>query len=79
MNTNGFSHCIALVELIGYIEAMKLAVALIFKLADLVQLYTNQLRELGVIVFSRIHSTDLKEHILANMPGLHAYKQSRDI
>ena len=81
-NTDGVSHGIALVELIGYIEERKMSekdVAPIFKLTDLLQLYTDRLIELGVDVTGRIHSTDLKNRILANVPGLNAYKQGRDV
>ena len=54
-------------------------VAPIFKLTDLIQLYTDRLIELGVDLTGRIHSTDLKNRILANVPGLNAYKQGRDV
>ena len=46
----------------------------IFKLADLLQLYTDRLIELGVDITGRIHSTYLKNQILANLPGLNSYK-----
>ena len=78
---DGVSHGIALVELIGYIEEREMSdkdVAPIFKLTDLLQLYTDRLIELRVDVTGRIHSTDLKNRILANVPGLNAYKQGRD-
>lgn len=81
-NTDGVSHGIALVELLGYIEDTKMAdqsVAPIFKLSDLLKLYTDRLRNLGVEVTGRIHSSDLKDRILANVPGIRAYKQGRDI
>ena len=81
-NSDRVSHGLALVELLGYIEDVKLNskdIAPIFKLTDLVQLYTNRLVELGVKITGRIHSTDLKNRILANMPGLQAYKQGRDV
>ena len=81
-NTNRVSHGIALVELIGYIQEAKISakdVVPIFKLADLLQLYTDRLIELGVEITRRIHSTDLKNRILANVPGLNSYKQGRDV
>lgn len=83
-NFDSVSHGIALAELIGYIEDTKLSVTVndiapVFKLADLLKLYTDRLVELGVEITGRIHSTDLKNRILANMPGLQAYKQGRDV
>jgi hypothetical protein len=81
-NSDGVSHGIALVELIGYIQDTKMSVrdvAPIFKLTDLLQLYTDRLIELGVDITGRIHSTDLKNRILANVPGLNAYKEGRDV
>uniref|UniRef100_UPI00358E7494 uncharacterized protein n=1 Tax=Myxine glutinosa TaxID=7769 RepID=UPI00358E7494 len=81
-NVDRVSYGIALVELMGYIEETKLsdkAIAPVFKLVDLLQLYTDRLAELGVAISGRIHSTDLKNRILANMPGLRAYKQGRDV
>ena len=81
-NTDGVAHGLALVELIGYIQDLKssdLSRAPIFKLADLLKLYTDRINELGVSVSERIHSTYLKGRILANVPGLHAHKQGRDV
>jgi hypothetical protein len=81
-NTDGVSHGIALAELLGYIEDTKMveqSVAPIFKLSDLLKLYTDRLRHLGVEVTGRIHSSDLKDRILANVPGIRAYKQGRDV
>ena len=54
-------------------------IAPVFKLADLLQLYSDRLVELGVKITGRIHSTDLKNRILAYMPGLQAYKQGRHV
>ena len=62
-NTDRVSHGIALVELIGYIQEAKISakdVVPIFKMADLLQLYTDRLIELGVDITGRIHSTYLK-------------------
>ncbi|KAK2155099.1 hypothetical protein LSH36_249g02004 [Paralvinella palmiformis] len=71
-NTDGVAHGLALVELIGYIKSSDPPRALIFKLADLLQLYTDRIKELGVGVAGRIHSTHLKERILANVLRCHA-------
>ena len=57
------SHDITLVELIGYIQETQMSakdVVPIFKLADLLQLCTDRLLELGVDITGRIHSTYLK-------------------
>ena len=83
-NFNGVSHGIAFAELIAYIEDKKFSVTVndiapVFKLADLVKLDTERLVELGVETTWRIHSTDLKNRILANMPGLQAYKEGPDV
>ena len=81
-NFDRVSHGIALVELLGYIEDITLSVkdiAPVFKLVDLLQLYTDRLVELGVEITGRIHSTDLKNRILAYMPGLQAYTYGRDV
>ena len=81
-NTDEVSHGIALVELMGYIQETKMSakdVVPIFKLANLLQVYTDRLVELGVDITGRIHSTYLKSSILANVPGLNSYKQGRDV
>ena len=81
-NFDRLSDGIALVELMGYIEETKMAAndtTPFFKLADLVKLYKDHLRELGVDVSGRIHSTDLKNRLLANIPGLQAYNQGKDV
>ena len=81
-NTDGVSQGIAFVEPIGYIQETKMSakdVVSICKLADLLKLFTDRLIELGVDVTGRIHSTDLKNRILANVTGLNSYKQSRDV
>ena len=43
------------------------------------KLDNERLVELGVETTGRIHSTDLKNRILANMPGLQSYKEGRDV
>ena len=53
-------------------------VAPIFKLADLLQLYTDRLIELAVDITGHIHSTDFKNRILANVPGLNYYKEGQE-
>ena len=55
------------------------SVATIFKLSNLVKLYSGRLRELGVDVTGRIHSSHLKDRILAYLPGIRAYRQGREV
>ena len=80
--SDGVCHGIALAELLSYIEETKmtnLSVAPIFKLSDLLKLYSDRLRELGADVTGRIHCSDLKDRILANVRGFRAYRQGRDV
>ena len=42
-------------------------------------MYSNRLAQLGVDVSGRVHSTDLKERLLANVPGLQVHKKGRNI
>jgi len=76
------SHGLALAELIGFIEDTRNNddnVAPVFRLADLIQLYSERLLDFGVEQSGRIHSTDLKIRLLANIPGLRAFKQGRNV
>eukprot|EP00112_Aurelia_sp_Birch-Aquarium-sp1_P010291 Seg2203.7 transcript_id=Seg2203.7/GoldUCD/mRNA.D3Y31 product="hypothetical protein" protein_id=Seg2203.7/GoldUCD/D3Y31 len=50
----------------------------VFKMTDLIRLYTNHLEQLGVIVDTRFNSTHLKERILALSPDLIAEMKGRD-
>ena len=77
-------HGIALAELISYIgncraESKESAIAPVFKLRDLAQLYTDRLKDLGADKTSQVNCSRLKERILAQIPDLQAYKQGRDI
>ncbi|KAG0694558.1 hypothetical protein GWK47_027185 [Chionoecetes opilio] len=58
---------------------MESLVAPIFKLSDLVDLYTTRLEQLGTDVAGRVHSTDLKKRVLAYFPDMDAHKQGRDV
>lgn len=57
------NHGLAFAELVSYIEDTRMdsLVAPIFKLSDLVDLYTTRLEQLGTDVAGRVHSTDLKK------------------
>lgn len=72
---------IALAELLAYIDEMRTNadVAPIFKLSDLVKLYSSRLEHLGVEQHVRPHSTELKNRILAHIPELKAYKEGREV
>jgi hypothetical protein len=75
------NHGIAFAELVSYIEDTRMdeVVAPVFKLKDLVNLYSTRLKQLGTDVVGRIHSSQLKERILAYFPDMDAHKQGRDV
>ena len=77
MSDKDMSHSIALAKLVSYIEESRLdsSVAPVFQLSDLVSLYTSRLRQLGLDVEKRMHSTKLKDMILALIPDLTAHPQ----
>ena len=54
-------------------------IAPVFKLSDLVKLYSSRLQELGVKQHTRQHSTELKNRILAQNPNLKVNKEGRDV
>ena len=74
---------IALAQLVAYLEETRAetrgSASTVFRLAELTDMYSNHLAQLGVEVSGRVHSTDLKERLLANVPGLQAHKKGRDI
>lgn len=74
------SHGIALAELVAYIEDLKASesVAPVFKLSDLIKLYSTRLHQLGVEEVQP-HSTRFKDRILAQLPNLRAHREGRDI
>ena len=51
----------------------------IFKLSELVNLYTRHLQELNVEVTTRVHSTHLKERILSQFEDMHACTKEREV
>ena len=51
----------------------------IFKLSDLNKLYCKCLKELGMDVQGRIHSTKLKSRILSHFPGMNPYDDGREV
>ena len=72
---------ITFAELVYYIEdsRMDALVAPVFKLTDLVNLYSTRLKQLGTDVVGRIHSTKLKDRILSYFPDMEAHKKGRDV
>jgi hypothetical protein len=72
---------IAFAELVSYIEGscMDNLVAPVFKLEDLVNLYSTRLKQLRTSVVGCIHSTKLKDRILGYFPDMEAHKQGRDV
>ena len=72
----------ALAELLSYIEETRTESTYsipIFKFADLAKLYTSHLKQLGVNILGRIHTTDLKNQIWSKFPDMQNHRQGRDI
>ena len=72
---------VAFAELVVYIEdaRSKESIAPVFKLADLAQLYRSRLQQLGVISETRMHTTRLKQKLLARFPDMRAQIKGRDV
>ena len=72
---------IALAELVTYIEDARAdnEIVPIFKLADLIRMYSTRVEQLGTCLSGRVNSTHLKDRILAHFPNLQAHKEGRDI
>lgn len=62
-------------ELVFHIEETREhdGTAPVFKLTVLAQLYKTRMEQLGVDVDTRVHSTRLKEGLLAEFPDMRAY------
>ena len=73
---------VAFSELVIYIMDSKVTntetAPVVFQLAELVSLYKRRLEQLGVNS-PNIHSTHLKEQLLARIPELEAHKKGRDV
>ena len=69
-------HLLNYYQLLSYIEEAHKnnLVAPVFKLADLVNLYSTRLKQLGTGVEGRVHSTKLKDRILCFFPDMEAHK-----
>ena len=68
-------------ELVLYIEETRQdkETAPVFRLADLIQLYQSRMEQLGVQLDTRVHSTRLKQRLLAQFPDMRAHTKGRDI
>ena len=51
----------------------------VFKLLDLIKLYTERLRQLGVEVSGRINSTRFKNRLLIAVPDLSAHVSGKEV
>ena len=71
------NHGIAFAELVSYMEetCKDDLIAPVFKLKDLTVLYGKRLNQLGTNISGRVHSTKLKDRILAYFPDIEAHKQ----
>ena len=75
-------HGIAFSEVVTYIKEVTMYTSekkLVFKLSDLNKLYCQRLKELGMEVQGRIHSTRLKQRILLHFPGMSSYADGREV
>ena len=79
-DVDNINHGLAFAELVSYTEDTRMDsfVAPIFKLNDMVDLYTTRLEQLGTVA-GNIHSMRLKKRILAYFPDMEEHKQDRDI
>ena len=50
-----------------------------FKFADLIQVYEQQLKTLGVLNATRVHSTRFKQRLMTHCPGLEAFTKGKDV
>ena len=69
-------HGIAFAGLNSYIEEARMGslVVPVFKLTGLANMDSNRLEQVGSDVAGRVHSTRLKERILAYFPDMEAHK-----
>ena len=72
-------HTIALADIVSYIEDCKYdqSVAPVFPMPEIVNMYSDRLKQLGIDCLSSIHSTKLKEKFLANVTYLQAQKEGK--
>ena len=79
-NPNAVLYGVALAEIVAFVEEQRIESEItVFKLADLIKMYSNCLEELGLETGNRINSTHFEERLLSSCPNLVAYKSGRDI
>ncbi|XP_063958715.1 uncharacterized protein LOC135154778 [Lytechinus pictus] len=80
-NENMQPESVALAELISHLEEMKLTDGSCnaFKLADLVKLYTERLKQLGGDISKKINSTHIKDKLLRQLPYLEAHTTNYEV
>ena len=70
---------IALAQVVAHIEETRAetrgSAPTVFRLAELTDMYSSYLAQLGLEVSGRVHSTDFKERLLTIVPGLQANKK----
>ena len=81
IESNNMSQGIAFAELISFLEECRdnPELASVFTLAELVQMYSNRLQELGVELSSKVNATRLKERLFYVFPDLQAYNEGRNV
>ena len=74
-------HGIALSQLVSYMEEVADADenVVIFKLSDLTKMYANFLAEFGLQIEGRIHSTRLKNRLLAQFEDLREHREHKEV
>ena len=75
-------HGIAFSEVVTYIDEMTIyspEKKFVFKLSDLNKLYCKRLKELGLYMQGRVHSTRLKNRILSHFPGMKSYADDGEV
>ena len=72
-------HTIALADIVSYREDCKYdqSVAPVFPMPEIVNMYSDRLKQLEIDYLSTINSTKLKDKILANVTYLEAHKEGR--
>ena len=71
----------ALHSLVSYIEEIRMdnLISPMFKLADLVNMYSTRLEQLGTRLIGRVHSNKLKNRLLSYFPDMDAHKRGLDV
>ena len=79
-NPNAVIYGVALAEIFAFVEEQRIEPEItVFKLADLIKMYSNHLEDIGLETGNRINSTHFKERLLSFCLNLVAYKSGHDI